>query len=75
MTALRTATVWLAAAGLAAAQDAAQRGYLGVVTVRSPDGELVVSIDPQGPAAAAGQRAEDDLAVATAAVLAASLHW
>lgn len=58
--------VWLAAAGLAIAQESAapqstQAGYLGVVTAPAPDGERVVTIDPQGPAAAAGIKVGDIL--------------
>jgi membrane-associated protease RseP (regulator of RpoE activity) len=58
--------VWLAAAGLAVGQEAAapqqtQAGYLGVVTAPAPDGERVVTIDPQGPAAAAGIKVGDTL--------------
>jgi predicted metalloprotease with PDZ domain len=67
MNALRTATaVWLATAGLAVAQDQPrqeqnQRGYLGVVTAPAAEGERVVSVDPNGPAAAAGLKAGDVL--------------
>jgi len=60
MTALRTATaVWLTAGGLAVAQDAAKRGYLGVGTASAGVGERVVAVDPLGPAAAAGLKAGD----------------
>jgi len=65
---LRTAlVVWLTTAGFAAAQEAtrqvepAKRGYLGVVTTPTVDGELIVSIDAQGPAAAAGIKVGDTL--------------
>jgi len=67
MVSLRSVSVvWLAAAGLAVAQETAapqqtQAGYLGVVTAPAPDGERVVTIDPQGPAAAAGIKVGDTL--------------
>jgi len=55
MVSLRTTSiVWITAASLASAQETTKRGYLGVITTPTVDGELVTSVDAQGPAAAAG---------------------
>lgn len=55
MVSLRTASiVWIAAASLAVGQETTKRGYLGVVTTPAAEGEVVISVDPNGPAAAAG---------------------
>jgi S1-C subfamily serine protease len=55
MVSLRSAAiVWTTAASLAVGQETTKRGYLGVVTTPAAEGELVTSVDPQGPAAAAG---------------------
>ena len=50
------AAVWLTAAAVASAQEATKPAYLGVVTVPTPDGELIVQIEADSPAAAAGLR-------------------